>query len=76
MPIERHITKIGGSLGLIIPRDIAEAMGVEDGTPVQLQLVGRKIVILPPHDAADERRFQQDLATVKIAKRRQRAGKR
>ena len=70
MAIERTILKIGGSLGFIIPRDIAEAMGVEDGTPVQLELVGRKIVVMPPCDASDERQFQEDLAAVRIAKRR------
>jgi antitoxin component of MazEF toxin-antitoxin module len=64
MTIERRITKIGGSLGVIIPRDIAEAAGVESGTPIRLTLVGRQIVIEPKDDTMPDATFQRAFAAV------------
>lgn len=52
MSIHRKISKIGGSVGIFIPRDIADAMGVEEGSPVTLSLVGRQLVIEPEDDRA------------------------
>jgi antitoxin component of MazEF toxin-antitoxin module len=64
MTIERHITKVGNSLGILIPRDIVEAMGVESGTPVRLSLVGRQLVIEPTDAMMSEQVFQRAFAAV------------
>ena len=64
MTIERHITNVGNSLGVIIPRDIVEAMGVESGTPIRLSLVGRQLVIEPTDSTMSEQVFQRAFATV------------
>lgn len=64
MTVERYVTKIGGSLGILIPRDIAEAMGVEGGTPIRLALVGRQLVVEPIDDTMSEQVFQRAFAAV------------
>jgi antitoxin component of MazEF toxin-antitoxin module len=64
MAIQRQVKKIGGSLGLLIPRDIAEAMGVEDGSNVLLTLVNRQLVVEPTSDAIDDLAFQRAFGAV------------
>jgi len=64
MTIERHVTKIGGSLGVLIPRDIAEAMGVQGGTPVRMSLVGRQLVVEPTDDTMSDQVFRRAFAAV------------
>lgn len=38
---------------MIIPRDLAEMMGVTEGSPVDLTLAGRQLVIEPDDDLAE-----------------------
>jgi antitoxin component of MazEF toxin-antitoxin module len=64
MTIQRQVKKIGGSLGVLIPRDIAEAMGVEDGSDVRLTLVNRQLVIEPMSDSIDDLTFQRAFTAV------------
>jgi len=64
MTIERQIIKVGGSLGILVPRDIAEAMGVESGTPIRLSLVGRQLVVEPTDSTMSEQVFQRAFAAV------------
>ena len=64
MTLHRRITKVGGSLGVLIPRDVAEAMGVRDGSPVRLSLVGRQMVIEPEDDTIPDASFRRAFATV------------
>ena len=47
MSVHRTVRRVGGSLTIIIPRDLAEMMGVTEGTPVSLTLTGRQLVIDP-----------------------------
>jgi death-on-curing protein len=47
MALHRRVAKVGGSLGILIPRDLADVMGVKEGTPVRLSLVGRQMVVEP-----------------------------
>jgi len=47
MSLQRRVKRIGSSLGVLIPRDLAEALNVKDGSPVRLTLVGRQVVIEP-----------------------------
>jgi antitoxin component of MazEF toxin-antitoxin module len=64
MPVVRQVKKMGGSLGIIIPRDIAESMGVEEGSEVVLTLVDRQLVVEPTVDAVDAPSFQRAFAAV------------
>jgi antitoxin component of MazEF toxin-antitoxin module len=64
MTIQRQVTKVGGSLGVLIPRDIAEAMGVRNGSPVRISLVGKQLVVEPTEGTASEAEFQRAFAAV------------
>lgn len=64
MALHRRVTKVGGSLGILIPRDVAEVMGVREGTPVRMSLVGRQMVVEPEDDSLPEASFQRAFATV------------
>lgn len=64
MSIERKVTRMGGSLGITIPRDIAAMMGVSDGSDVRLSIVGRQLVIEPQDDTMPDTIFQRSLASV------------
>lgn len=45
--MQKTVKKVGGSLAVFIPRDIAELMGVVEGTSVRIALVGRKLLVEP-----------------------------
>ncbi len=62
--IRREIKQIGGSLAIIIPRDVAEAMDVEAGDVVRLSLVGRQMVVEPEDDTIDAGTFQRAFKAV------------
>lgn len=64
MTLRRQIKRIGGSLGVLIPRDLAEAMDVREGSEVRLTLVGRQIVVEPVDDTLDDGAFRRALAAV------------
>jgi antitoxin component of MazEF toxin-antitoxin module len=64
MAIHRQVTKVGGSLGILVPRDMAEAMGVTKGSSVRLTLVGRQMVVEPDDDTIPEASFRRAYKTV------------
>jgi antitoxin component of MazEF toxin-antitoxin module len=64
MALHRRVTKVGGSLGILIPRDVAEAMGVTEGSPIRLSLVGRQMVVEPEDDTIPDASFRRAFATV------------
>lgn len=64
MALQRRIKKIGGSLGIIIPRDIAEGMGVVEGSPVRVTPVGRQMVVESESDTIPEASFRRAFAAV------------
>jgi antitoxin component of MazEF toxin-antitoxin module len=64
MTVQRQVKKIGGSLGVLIPRDIAESMGVTEGSDVLLTLVNRQLVVEPTVDSIDDATFQRAFAAV------------
>lgn len=64
MTIQRTVKQIGGSLGLLLPRDIAAAMSVKAGSTVRLSLVGRQLVIEPSDDTLPGAEFQRAFAAV------------
>jgi len=62
--VQRRVTQIGGSVGVIIPRDFAEAMGVDSKSSVRVSLVGRQLVIEPDDDTIPQASFRRAFATV------------
>ena len=68
--VRQRVKRIGGSLGVLLPRHIAKAMDIEDGTEVRLTLVGRQLVVEPADDALDDGAFRRALAAVLRRRRR------
>lgn len=64
MTVRRRIKRIGGSLGVLLPRDIAEAMDIKEGSEVRLTLVGRQVVMEPADDSLDDAAFRRAFAAV------------
>src|SRR5437867_4313800 len=64
MAIRRRVKRVGGSLGVLIPRDIAEAMSVREGSEVYLSLVGRQVEIEPADETMGDATFRKAFATV------------
>src|SRR5947208_13553145 len=64
MALQRRVRRIGGSLGVLLPRDIAEAMGVKEGSEVRLTVVGRQVVVEPVDDMLDDGAVRRALAAV------------
>ena len=64
MSVRRRVKQVGGSLGVLIPRDIAEAMDVKAGSEVRLTLVGRQVVVEPIDDTLDDDAFRRAFAAV------------
>lgn len=64
MTIKRRVKRIGGSLGILIPRDLAEAMNVKEGSEVRITLVGRQAVVEPADDTVDDGAFRRAMAAV------------
>ena len=57
--LQRRLKRIGGSLGVLIPRDFEEAPNVKDGSPVRLILVERQVVIEPVDNSLDDTAVQR-----------------
>ena len=64
MTLRRQVKRIGGSLAVVIPRDFAAAMDVEEGSAVRLTLVGRQMVLEPVDDALDDAVVQRAFGAV------------
>jgi antitoxin component of MazEF toxin-antitoxin module len=64
MTVRRQVKRVGGSLGILIPRDIAEAMNVKAGSEVRLTLVGRQVVVEATEDVPEEGAFRRAMAAV------------
>ena len=64
MALRRRVTKVGGSLGVLIPRDLAEVMGVQEGSQVRLSMVGRQMVVEPEDDTIPDASFRRSFAAV------------
>lgn len=56
--------RVGGSLGVLIPRDFAEAMKIEEGSEVRLTLVGNQVVVEPVEGSLDDGAFRRAFAAV------------
>jgi len=64
MTLRRRVKRVGGSLGVLIPRDFAAAMNVKDGSEVRLTLVGNQVVIEPVEGSLDDGVFRRAFAAV------------
>lgn len=64
MTAHRTVKKIGGSLAVLIPRDVAEMMNVSEDSPVRITLVGRQLVVEPEDDIMPRADFQRAFAAV------------
>lgn len=64
MTLCRRVKRVGGSLGVLIPRDFAEAMNVKEGSEIRLTLVGNQIVIEPLEGTLDDGTFRRAFAAV------------
>lgn len=64
MTLHRKVKRIGGSLGVLIPRDFAEAMHVKEGSEVRLTLVGNQVVVEPLEGSLEEGAFRRAFAAV------------
>ena len=62
MTVRQRVKRIGGSLGVLLPRDIAKAMDIEEGAEVRLTLVGRQLVVEPADDTLDDGAFRRAFA--------------
>ena len=60
--METLVKRWGNSLALRIPKVLADGVGLQDGSPVELSLVDGKLVILPI--VADEPTLEDLLARV------------
>jgi antitoxin MazE len=45
--MEVQITKWGNSLGLRVPKDIARRIGLAEGSTVDIQAIGNRLIITP-----------------------------
>ena len=64
MTLRRCVKRIGGSLGVLIPKDFAEAMEVTAGSEVRLTLVGRQVVLELVHHILDDASFRRAFGAV------------
>ena len=64
MTIRQRVKRIGGSLGVLLPRDIAKAMDIAEGAEVRLTLVGRQVVVEPADDTLEDGAYRRAFAAV------------
>jgi antitoxin component of MazEF toxin-antitoxin module len=46
--MRKKLTRIGNSWGLILSREVLELLGVDEGTEVDVELVGNTLVVSAP----------------------------
>jgi len=44
--MEAKIRKIGNSLGIILPRDILDAMGIIEGGSIDVSIKNKKLILI------------------------------
>ena len=54
MPIIRKLTRIGNSVGIILPQPVLEQVGLEVNAEIELSVKGRTISIAAVRYATDE----------------------
>lgn len=64
MTLRRRVKRVGGSLSVLLPRDVATAMNVKAGSEVRLTLVGTQLVVEPVEGTLDDGAFRRAFAAV------------
>jgi antitoxin component of MazEF toxin-antitoxin module len=64
MTLRRRVKRIGGSLGILLPRDFAAAMNLKAGSEVRLTLVGKQVVVESAAGSLDDGAFRRAFAAV------------
>ena len=64
MTLRRRVKRVGGSLGVLLPRDFAAAMNVKAGSEVRLTLVGNQVVVEPVGGSLDDGAFRRAFGAV------------
>lgn len=62
-------TAIRKGSSIALPPEVLEALGVEQGQEVELEVIGRAVVIRSPKEARRSREFLKDFALI-LTKRR------
>lgn len=62
--VQRKVARIGGSLGIIIPRDFAEVLKLEAGSKVSLTLSGRELITTPEYASMSKAKLRRVAAEV------------
>jgi antitoxin component of MazEF toxin-antitoxin module len=55
--LKRKITTSGNSAALVLSQDVLGLMGLKPGDEVQLQLVGRTLIVRPEDEKTDDAEF-------------------
>lgn len=58
----KQIKKLGNSHGLILDRSIMDQLGIADGSPVDLRISGRSLVVTPVEDKVSDAELDQALS--------------
>jgi hypothetical protein len=67
MALQRQVKKIGGSLGIIIPKDYAQDLGFFEGSPLKLSISGRQMIVEAEDEGGDyisDEAFNKSFRTV------------
>ena len=67
--LKRKITTSGNSAALVLSQDVLGLMGLKAGDEVQLQLVGRTLIVRPQDEKSDDAEFAASFEKV-LTKRR------
>lgn len=62
--LTKRLQRIGGSVGLILPRDVMHAANLSEGDELRITVVGSRIVLEPVLDWASEEDVDTALAAV------------
>lgn len=57
----KQLTRTGNSLALVIPKPLLDLMGIDEDTPIKLQLDGKELRIAAA-DKADRAKFLRGVA--------------
>src|SRR5438876_537493 len=66
MTMKRTVVRMGGSLGVVIPKALSELVGLADGSEVSLSVVGRQIVIEPTDDTIPDETYRRSLGAMML----------
>jgi antitoxin component of MazEF toxin-antitoxin module len=60
----KHLVKHGNSLSLVIDKPLLQLMGLDENTPVKLELEGRRLIVTPAGGEDRRKDFRQRLESI------------